>query len=99
MAIYEEFGIDGGMRAFGRCVGHGGMPVDLPPQPKHPECRVEFVDTRLYPNGENLTIGFNGFVKMALDANRLKVDYVDIHDDVVFSETWEVNNGSLTRVP
>ena len=57
MAIYEEFGIDGGMRAFGRCVGHGGMPVDLPPQPKHPECRVEFVDTRLYPNDENLTIG------------------------------------------
>lgn len=99
MAIYEEFGIDGGMRAFGRCVGHGGMPVDLPPQPKHPECRVEFVDTRLYPNDENLTIGFNGFVKMVLDANRLKVDYVDVHDDVVFSETWEVNNGSLTRVP
>jgi hypothetical protein len=99
MAIYEEFGIDGGIRAFGRCAGHGGMPVDLPPQPKHPECRVEFVDTRLYPNDENLTIGFNGFVKMALDANRLKVDYVDIHDDVVFSETWEVINGSLTRVP
>ena len=36
---------------------------------------------------------------MVLDANRLKVDYVDIHDDVVFSETWEVINGSLTRVP
>jgi hypothetical protein len=59
---------------------------------------VEFVDKRPYPNDENLTIGFNGFVKMALDAKRLKVDYVDVHDAVVFSETWEVNNGALTRV-
>jgi hypothetical protein len=43
MAINEEFGIDGGIRAFGRCVGHGGMPVDLPPaEPMHSECRVEF---------------------------------------------------------
>jgi len=99
LAIYEEFGIDGGIRAFGRCVGHGGMPVDLPPaEPKHSECRVEFVDRRQYPNDENLTIGFNGFVKMALDANRLKVDYVDVDDAVVFSETWSVNNGTLTRV-
>jgi hypothetical protein len=98
LAIYEEFGIDRGNRAFGRCVGHGGMPVDLPPaEPKHSECRVEFVDKRPYPNDENLTIGFNGFVKMALDANRLTVDYVDVYDAVVFSETWEVNNGALTR--
>lgn len=100
MTIYEEFGIAGGITAFGRCVGHGGMPVDLPPaEPKHSECRVEFVDKRTYPNDENLTIGFNGFAKMVLDANRLKVDYVDVHNLVIFSETWSVNGGVLTRVP
>ncbi len=99
MAIYEEFGVDGGIRAFGRCVGHGGMPVALPPDmPTHPECRVEFVDSRPYPNDENLTVGFNGFARMTLQANHLKVEYVDVHDVVVFSERWDVNNGTLTRV-
>ena len=57
MAIYDEFGVDSGIRAFGRCIGHGGMPVDLPPKnPPHPECIVEFADVRHYPNDENLTI-------------------------------------------
>jgi hypothetical protein len=65
MAIYEEFGARGGVRAFGRCIGHGGMPVDLPPaKPKHAQCVVEFTDRRYYPNDENLAIGFNGFAKI-----------------------------------
>jgi hypothetical protein len=53
LAIYEQNAIAGGVSAFGRCIGHGGMPVDLPPaQPKHPEYDVEFVDDRRYPNDE-----------------------------------------------
>jgi hypothetical protein len=99
MAIYEEFGVDGGIRAYGRCVGHGGMPVDPPPaEPKHTQCRVEFVDRREYPNDENLTIGYNGFVRMVLQANNLKVEYMDVHDVVIFSERWTVSSGMLTRV-
>ncbi len=51
--------MEGGVRAFGRCIGHGGMPVDLPPAPLH-DFETEFVDARVYPNDENLKIGFNG---------------------------------------
>jgi Calcineurin-like phosphoesterase len=99
MAIYQEFGVDGGIRAFGRCIGHGGMPVDLPPdQPKHAECAVEFADARHYPNDENLTIGFNGFAQMLLRGNRLTVHYVDVHGAVIFSESWDVENGALRRI-
>ena len=33
LAIYRQFGVDGGPKVFGRCIGHGGMPVDpLPPE-------------------------------------------------------------------
>jgi hypothetical protein len=99
VAIYEEGSMPGGIRAFGRCIGHGGMPVDLSPRkPKHPEYRVEFVDDRHYHNDENLTVGFNGFARLTLHGNRAAVDYVDIHDRVVFAETWEVNAGVLRRV-
>jgi len=99
MAIYPEYGVPGGIRAFGRCIGHGGMPVDLPPaQPKHPECAVEFIDDRPYPNDENLTVGFNGFARIRLDGNRMTVNYVDVDGAVIFSESWIVESGVLRRV-
>jgi hypothetical protein len=98
LAIYPENGVPGGIRAFGRCIGHGGMPVDLPPaKPKHPDCPVEFVDHRHYRNDENLTIGLNGFARIVLDGNRMSIDYVDLHDETIFSETWLVEEGVLQR--
>jgi hypothetical protein len=98
MAIYEEFGVRGGVRAFGRCIGHGGMPVDLPPsRPKHAQCVVEFTDRRHYPNDENLTIGFNGFAKMSLHENRATIQYVDVHGATIFSESWVCEDGWLQR--
>jgi len=45
LAIYEKYQTGSGITAYGRCIGHGGMPIDLPPaEPKHKECAVEFVD-------------------------------------------------------
>jgi Calcineurin-like phosphoesterase len=97
MVIYREYGLRGGIRAFGRCIGHGGMPVELPFKTKHPRCPVEFSDTRYYRNDENLHIGFNGFARLTLRGNRLIVDYVDVHGVKVFSETWTVADGALQR--
>ena len=99
LAIYEEFGVRGGVRAFGRCIGHGGMPVELPPTlPRHPRCAVEFTDSRHYPNDENLAIGFNGFAQMSLRENRATIQYVDVHGALIFSESWVVEDGELQRV-
>jgi hypothetical protein len=98
LAIYNEFAVPGGVRAFGRCIGHGGMPVDLPPaSPKHAECVVEFTDERLYPNDENLTIGFNGYAQLTVRGDQVSVRYVDVHGAVIFSEVWAVKNGALQR--
>jgi cholesterol oxidase len=99
MAVYDEYGLaDDGIRAFGRCIGHGGMPVDLPPSvPKYPHCPIEFTDTRLYPNDENLTIGYNGFARLSLRGDQALVDYVDLDGKVVFAEQWIVQAGVLQR--
>jgi len=98
VAIYEKYTVSGGIPAFGRCIGHGGMPVDLPPaRPKHAQCIVEFTDDRPYPNDENLTIGFNGYAELTLKDNQATVGYVDVHGKRIFSEVWVVNNGALQR--
>jgi hypothetical protein len=98
MTIYKEFGLDGNIKTFGRCIGNGGMPVDLPPSnPKHPECPVEFVDARVYQSDEKVKVGYNGFARLTIQGNRLNVEYVDLDDSVLFSETWSVDRGTLTR--
>jgi Calcineurin-like phosphoesterase len=99
LAIYQEFGLDGSMKAFGRCIGNGGMPVDLPPQtPIHPECPIEFVDDRPYPNDENLQVGYNGFARLTVRDDLLHAEYVDLDGTVLFSETWQADRGTLRRI-
>ena len=98
MAAYSQYGVQGGVQAFGRCVGHGGMPVELPTgEPLHPECPLEFIDNRPYTNDENLPLGMNGFVRIVLKGPTLDAEYVDLHGDVAFSESWQIKDGQLTR--
>jgi hypothetical protein len=73
------------------------MPVDLPPKKARHPFAAEFVDKRIYPNDENLSVGFNGFAKMSLRGNKLTLDYVDVEGTRVFSEVWTVENGRLVR--
>jgi hypothetical protein len=98
LAIYEVVDQAGGIRTFGRCIGHGGMPIELRPKVAHPQFEVEFVDERHYPNDENLTIGFNGFAQLTLDGDLLTAQYVDLEGTVVFSESWTAGRGGLTRL-
>jgi hypothetical protein len=98
LAIYQEAQIGSGISAFGRCIGHGGMPVDLDTPVKNADYITEFVDDRVYTGDENLHVGFNGFVKMTLVANRLTLDYIDLNNIRVFQEIWTVDGGLFTRV-
>jgi len=96
MTVYEEFAAPGGPAVFGRCIGHGGMPNDLPlVNPPHPECTIRYIDKREYPNDENLRIGYNGFVRFTFRGENLAIEYVDLHGEVVFTESWRVDNGTL----
>jgi len=97
LMIYNEYQVGGGISAWGRCIGHGGMPIELPTEVKDSSCPVEFEDTRLYPNDENLTLGYNGFATLVFNGNQLEVRYIDIFGDTVFSEQWAARDGVLTR--
>ena len=99
LAIYHKFQTEKGIAAFGRCIGHGGMPVDLPPpEKKHSGCQAEFLDHRKYVNDEQLNIGINGFAELTFAGNTLKVDYVDIDAKTIFTESWVVDgDGEIER--
>ena len=99
MTVYGKHKFGAGIEAYGRCVGHGGMPVDLPPDaPKHPECPAEFVDGRRYANPEGLNVGFNGFAALTFRGPALAIDYLDVTGALVFSESWTTDaQGGLTR--
>ena len=98
LAVYRGLSVEGGLTAYGRCLGHGGMPVDLPPaRVRHPECNLEFVDERVYPNAERLNVGYNGYARLRLSGKTLRVDYVDIKGEVLFAEVWTIEKGQLRR--
>lgn len=100
LAIYDKRRLGVGIEAYGRCVGHGGMPVALPPdRPAHPEIPVEFVDSRPYANHEGLKIGVNGFAALTFEGDTLEMEYEDVAGIVIYSETWTTDREEvLTRV-
>ena len=99
LAIYEKYRTGKGIEAYGRCLGHGGMPVELPVPIKHPECKPELVDSRRYKSEEKIAVGVNGFARLTFSAAALKVDYVDVHDAILFTETWTTDDeGSVKRI-
>ena len=74
------------------------MHFDLPPKAPLHDFEIEFVDDRVYPNDENLAVGFNGFARMALCDHKLALDYVDVRGTSVSSETWTVERSRLVRL-
>jgi len=90
------------IQAHGRCIGHGGMPVERAKARSLPKpASVAFFDNRLYANPGNF--GWNGYVTLDFDGPHLKVQYLDIEgirrgaNRVLIEENWSVDNqGGLT---
>ena len=96
MTIYGRYGQKGGIEAYGRCIGHGGMPVEINPERKHSEYPLVLCDNRKYPSSEDITVGYNGFVNMTFKGNQLSIDYRDLKNNLFLTEEWAVENGRLT---
>jgi hypothetical protein len=98
LAIYEPY--DGSLRGWpmitGRCIGHGGMPVDLPGKTKAGSIgKGQFVDRRLYHNDEKLHVGINGFAQLTFDGAKLRVEYLDVYGQTVLTERFIAEAGSI----
>jgi hypothetical protein len=85
LAGYDLFGPNS-LKCFGRCVGHGGMPVDRGTSVQQPT--PAFWDNRLAANG----FGVNGHVNLAFSGPYLKSTYVDLRGDALLEEDWKCSN-------
>jgi hypothetical protein len=84
LAGYDLFGTEQ-LQAFGRCVGHGGMPLSLGPPTKTPT--PKFYDSRKGAIG----FGVNGHVNLSFDGPNLTATYVDLDGTEILRETWAVD--------
>jgi hypothetical protein len=96
LTIYDKYAVEGGIPTYGRCIGHGGMPVDRGTLPDLNECRWLAWDNRRYDNGEEINAGYNGYANMLLDGPEMRVEYHDLHGAVLFKEKWHVDMKSGT---
>jgi hypothetical protein len=90
LAVYDKYNLDN-LEAYGRCIGHGGMPIEINCKIKNKDVLLLFTDNRAYPNDEGLHIGYNGFVNLTFDTYNLKVDYVDLKGTIIRTENWYGN--------
>jgi hypothetical protein len=90
LAIYGRYNVPEGIEAYGRCIGHGGMPVE---RGKSPDLNCPWLawDNRRYDNGEEIDVGFNGHVNLSLDGPELHAEYVDLNCTRLFTEDWHVD--------
>lgn len=97
LGIYRLHAKDGGVNAYGRCVGHGGMPVELE-TPDTGKAPIEFYDTRSHLIDDNQPAGRNGFVLLHIDGDALTLDYRDIDNTQLLVETFKPSaGGALNR--
>ena len=92
MAIYDKFSVKagGGLKAYGRCVGHGGMPVELS-TPEHfdtSKAPLAFYDAASHHLTDTTEVGRNGFVLMTIAGDMLTLDYRDLDNHPMFLERF-----------
>jgi len=72
------------LKVFGRCIGHGGMPIELKSPAGNAELAPVFYDRRQSPNG----FGFNGSVNLTFQGPRLTANYIDLLGEELLREEW-----------
>ena len=101
-AIYGKYQSENGIAAYGRCIGHGGMPVELGkvrsgketytlPDPKKMQSNpLVCYDRRKKEIIGNTILGYNGYAVLSFDHNRLLIEYKDAGVRI-FHEEWTVD--------
>ncbi|HVO60823.1 MAG TPA: metallophosphoesterase [Terriglobales bacterium] len=91
LAGYDLYGSED-LKAFGRCIGHGGMPLELGDPDPDREPAPTFYDNRPGDKG----FGVNGHVNLNFDGPNLQAEYVDLKGQPLIQENWSVDsNGNI----
>lgn len=101
-SAFEKTQVADGITAYGRCIGHGGMPVEL-----HSKSflmnenakgfsRLVMVDTRPKPGTEKYPLGYNGYALIKIRDAELSIEYYDA-ENILLTERWMVDaDGVIT---
>jgi hypothetical protein len=106
LAVYGQNSFGEKLNGFTRCIGNGGMPVEvrhLAPKSSvvdHPDNRrLVLYDQRTRNLIEgNIPLGHNGFVQLRLQNENLRIDYYDDSKrnvkNLLLTEKWVIDRGS-----
>ncbi len=90
-SVYEKAQVNDGITAYGRCIGHGGMPIELNTFARnsnsHGNSKLVMVDTRVQPGSDTYPLGYNGYTVLTLKNEQLEIGYFDVNGKL-FSELW-----------
>lgn len=86
-AGYAPFGLKGAPKVRARCIGHGGMPIELGKSPSK-ERNLVFHDQRKADTVDGATIGFCGFAMLRLKGPELELEYMDEKRVTLLTERW-----------
>lgn len=100
LSIFKKAQFNNGIIAYGRCIGHGGMPVEV----KSGSFQLSTsgrgypylvaVDDRVMIEQDNVALGYNGYVLLKIKEEMLHIEYYD-KKQLLFSETWRVDNNGV----
>jgi hypothetical protein len=100
-SMFAKTPIDKTVNVSGRCIGHGGMPVELNSREfqlaagKVGSEKLVMVDRRTALTLKEEPLGYNGYVVLRVKGPSLSIEYCDTHQDLV-KETWEAGpNGPI----
>lgn len=91
-AGYNRAAVGGVPAVRARCIGHGGMPVEIKEQPKTVRNGLVFYDQRHAGILDKEPIGFCGYAVLRFDGPRLAIEYVDEQKLPLLTERWEQQN-------
>lgn len=99
LAVYGPCRRKNGIEAYGRCIGHGGMPVMIHQKPRHRPGEGPLVayDEREFRRVGSTPVGYNGYANLVFQGPRLRIEYRDLrhHDNLLLTEDWETRGGQL----
>ncbi len=106
LAIYRKHATQRGkLEAYGRCIGHGGLPIeDIDQKPKaDAKHQVGLVlydrRTRAEIGPRRTKVGWNGFALLEFQGRSLTVEHRDARNRLLVRERWEVGaEGTLRGV-
>lgn len=107
LSLYGENRMDGGQKVFGRCIGHGGMPVSADEEPggRDPRNLVVFDKRERKKIDGKYPVGYNGYAVLNLNGPVLIAEYYDDNENndlqqerKVLEEKWVMENGVLRGV-